>query len=209
MNLNERNESIKEFFNSKADEYDSVHLKMMENKKAITESLNDNITNILDLGAGTGLELIPLLEKFPNAKVTVIDRSEHMLENLKKREFSNEIKIICGDFFEVDFGNSYDAVISSAALHHFNEIDKQRLYGKIYESLREGGQFINSDRIVNTQAEQDSLMREYEVNPNLYPHMDTPLAIENERRILKEVGFKNIEIRNLDDERYKLITTIK
>jgi len=209
MDLTERNNSIKDFFDSKADEYDAVHLQMMENKSAITEQLEDKISNILDLGAGTGLELIPLFNKFPNAKVTVIDRSNHMLDNLRKREFSNKIEIICGDFFEIDFGNNYDAVISSAALHHFNETDKKRLYIKIYECLKSGGQFINSDRIVDTQEEQDKLMKEYEENSKLHPHMDTPLASENEKRLLKEVGFKNIKINDLDDDRYKLLTCIK
>lgn len=57
----------------------------------------------MDLGAGTGLELIHIFELFPNARVTVIGINENMLEELKKRDFSNFVKIICGDFFEVDF----------------------------------------------------------------------------------------------------------
>jgi len=155
MDLNERNDIITDFFDRKADEYDNTHLLMMDNKNVITENLNADAVNILDLGAGTGLELIPLFEKFPNAVVTVVDRSEHMLENLKKRDFSEKVKIICGDFFDVDFESEYDAVISSAALHHFNEEDKKRLYEKIYNCLKIGGQFINSDRILDTQEEQD------------------------------------------------------
>ena len=209
MDLKERNNSIKDFFNSKADDYDEVHLKMMANKNVITEKLNKDTKSVLDLGAGTGLELIPLFEKFPDANITVIDRSEQMLEKLKTRDFKDKIQIVCGDFFDVDFGNNYDAVISSAALHHFNEKDKKRLYAKIFESLKSNGQFINSDRIVDTQEEQDTLMREFEKNSNLHPHMETPLFFETEIRILKEVGFKNINISNLEDERYKLLMAIR
>jgi len=52
-------------------------------------------------------------------------------------------------------------------------------------------------------------MKEYQDNPNLHPHMDTPLAVHNEKRLLEEVGFKNIEINNLDDVRYKLSIATK
>lgn len=210
MNLKDRNDSMKEFFNEKIDGYDELHLQMMENKTAITNLLNDNnIERILDLGAGTGLELIPLFEKFPSIKVTVIDISDNMLNELKKRDFTSKVEFVCGDFFTVDFGNDYDAIISSAALHHFNEQDKKILYTKIYESLRDGGQFINSDRFVNSQEEQDTLMREFEENPNHWPHMDTPLTIENETRILQEIGFEDIKVQVLADERYKLLSATK
>ena len=213
MDLKERNQGMKDFFDGKANDYDdnkqSSHLKKRKNKSAIIEELKNNIETVLDLGAGTGLELIPLFEKFPNTKVTAIDISDNMLEELKGRSFANKVKTICGDFFELDFGCNYDAVISSAALHHFNEKDKKELYTKIYECLKNDGQFINSDRFVDTQEEQDRLMKEYEETPNLYPHMDTPLTTENEKRILNEIGFKNIKIGNLEDERYKLLIATK
>lgn len=205
MNLNNRNMEMKTFFNEKVDGYDDIHLQMMDNKSKITGLLKEDTKRILDLGAGTGLELIPLFERFSSIDITVIDISENMLEELEKRDFAKSIKKICGDFFTVEFGNEYDAIISSAALHHFNEEDKFILYSKIYESLKDGGQFINSDRIVDTIEEQDRLMNEYIENPNLYKHMDTPLAVESEKRILEKVGFMNIYFINLDDEKYKVL----
>lgn len=205
MNLKERNDNMREFFNSKIEEYDEIHLQMMKNKNKITELLNDEASKVLDLGAGTGLELIQFFKRFPKADVTVIDITENMLEELKKREFAKNVKTICGDFFKVDFGKEYDAIISSAALHHFNREDKLLLYKKIYKSLKNGGQFINSDRYAKSIEEENKLMNEYVENPNLYKHMDTPLAIDTELEILKEVGFKNINFINLDDEKYKVM----
>jgi len=205
MNLKERNDNMREFFNSKIEEYDEIHLQMMKNKNKITELLNDETSKVLDLGAGTGLELIQFFKRFPKADVTVIDITENMLEELKKREFAKNVKTICGDFFKVDFGKEYDAIISSAALHHFNREDKLLLYKKIYKSLKNGGQFINSDRYAKSIEEENKLMNEYVENPNLYKHMDTPLAIDTELEILKEVGFKNINFINLDDEKYKVM----
>ena len=80
MNLYERNQKQRSFFNEKIDTYDDVHSTFMETKKTIADNLDKDTIEILDLGAGTGLELIHVFELFPNAKVKVIDISEKMLE---------------------------------------------------------------------------------------------------------------------------------
>ena len=124
MDINYNAEKNKIFFDNKIDEYDKTHEAFMKTKNELTKNLDDNVNNILDLGAGTGLELIELYKKHPAVKVTAIDISTKMLERLKERDFSSNVKTICGNFFTVDFGNNYDAVISTSALHHFLMKDK-------------------------------------------------------------------------------------
>ena len=55
MNLEQRNKEIKEFFTKKINDYDKVHLTMMDTKNVLTSSLDKNTKKILDLGVGTGL----------------------------------------------------------------------------------------------------------------------------------------------------------
>ncbi len=206
MNLRERNLNSKEFFARKVDGYDKVHEKLLDTKKVVTDSLDQETLKVLDLGAGTGLELIYLFEKFPDARVTAIDITKEMLDEIRKRDFADKVTIVCGDFFEVDFGSSYDAVISTSALHHFSKEDKERLYKKVYDSLKENGQFINSDRVVNTQEEENDFHEFFKENFNIVPHCDTPLCVANEKEILENVGFKNIEIIDSStNDDYKLI----
>lgn len=209
MNLYDRNQKQRSFFYEKIDTYDEVHLTYMETKKMLAESLDTNTKKVLDLGAGTGLELIHLFELFPNADVTVIDITENMLEELNKRSFANHVKTICGDFFEVDFGNEYDAVISTSALHHFKEEEKIILYKKILDCLKRNGQFINCDKIALSQEIQDKQLYELETNIENHKHIDTPLTIENERKILSIVGFDQISTTNVDKEDYCLIKARK
>ena len=137
MNLYERNQKQRNFFNEKIESYDQVHETYMETKRMLAQNLDKDKKKILDLGAGTGLELIYLFEKYPNANAVVIDISENMLEELSKRDFAKRVTTICGDFFEVDFGKDYDAVISTSALHHFKPEEKEILYKKIFECLKE------------------------------------------------------------------------
>lgn len=169
----------------------------------------ENIQKILDLGAGTGLELIELFKRFPNVNVTAIDISEKMLERLKERDFSDKVKTICGNFFDVDFDDNYDAVISTSALHHFLIVDKGKLYKKVYDSLKKGGVFSNSDKIVETNQEEKAAVKFYNENINKKPHIDTPLSIEHEIEILEKVGFKNISISNVEKENYRLFKAHK
>ena len=209
MNLKERNQKVRGFFNEEIDTYDDVHSEFMETKKVLGDSLDKDAKKVLDLGAGTGLELFHLFEIHPNVSVTVIDITENMLEKLKTRSFSNKVTTICGDFFEVDFGENYDAVISTSALHHFKYEEKEILYRKIYECLKEGGQFLNSDLIALTEEEQNERLYKLENNFDEYKHIDIPLTVENEIRILKEVGFKDIQKEDVDRDNYKLIKVRK
>ena len=165
MNLKDRNNKVREFFNEKIDSYDDVHSSYMDTKAELGDNLDKDVKNILDLGGGTGLELIHLFELYPDAHVTVIDITENMVKKLKTRDFADKVTAICADFFEVDFGKDYDAVISTSALHHFKKEEKVILYKKIYDCLKEGGKFLNSDFIAETEEiEKEQL---YELRDSL------------------------------------------
>lgn len=209
MNLYERNQKIRNFFNEKIDTYDDTHEVFMETKKALADSLDKDAKRILDLGAGTGLELIHLFELFPEAEVIVIDITENMLEKLKTRSFANSVTTICGDFFEVDFGDNYDAVISTSALHHFKKEEKENLYKKIYNCLKENGQFINCDKIALTKEIEKYQVDELDHNIDNHKHIDIPLTVEHEKEVLKRVGFIDIKASNVNIEDYSLIKARK
>ena len=209
MDLKFNAEKNREFFNRKIDEYDQTHQKFMETKNEIEKNLPENTSKVLDLGVGTGLELIEIFKKHPEISVTGIDISEKMIEKLMERDFSSKVKTICGNFFEVDFGSNYDVVISTSALHHFLKDDKLVLYKKIYNSLKDGGEFINSDKIVETDAEEKAAIDYYNAYINEKPHIDTPLSIDHEIEILKEAGFKDISVSRVDRDNYRLFKARK
>lgn len=208
MELKRRNDSLRSFFNEKADIYDGVHAELMDAKDALVDSVPSDAKRILDIGVGTGLELIGLFERIPDACVTGIDMCENMLAILKKRRFADRVNIIQGDFFEVEFGVGYDAVISSAALHHFAAEDKLRLYRKIFDSLRSGGMFINSDCIANTDDEEREALEAYR-RADVSEHVDTPLARDKEEALLREAGFEVVSVTDLANPLFKLIIARK
>ena len=79
----------------------------------------------------------------------------------------------------------------------------------MYNSLKDGGIFLNADKIVNTNQEEFSAIEYYNNNVNIKPHIDTPLSIEHEIELLKNVGFKNITVFKVDKEDYRLFKVYK
>ena len=209
MDLNKRANEMNEFFNRVVDiDYDEKHLKLIEAKERIIDFLPKNMKNVIDLGTGTGLQLIKLYKEYPNVHTTAIDISDGMLKKLEERHISDNITIVNKSFFDYDFGNNIDAVISSQALHHFESNDKLTLYKKVYECLKKDGVFVNEDYFAEDEETEKQLFEDYY---NLVrgegKHYDTPLTIDHEIEILKEVGFSNIEKCITDN--YKILIAKK
>ncbi|MBE6634477.1 MAG: methyltransferase domain-containing protein [Ruminococcaceae bacterium] len=202
MDLKQRVQSMHDFFNERVDGYDEKHAPLMQSKKQLINALPQGVCRVLDLGAGTGLELFYLFERFPNAAVTAIDVSDLMLERLKSRPFGNRVDCRLGDFFELPFGDNYDAVISTSALHHFTPADKLRLFEKILRALRPGGIFVNSDYYAESAEAQEASFIELEENPNNRSHIDTPLTLSAERSLLEQAGFVDLSQTPVADQHY-------
>ena len=209
MDLKARTENMRQFFNRKIDTYDEVHEKFLETKALLASSLPEGTKKVLDLGVGTGLELTYLFERFPEAEVTGIDVSEEMIEALKCKSFGSKVTCILGDFFETVFGSGYDAAISTSALHHFDIESKIRLYKKVYDSLREGGMFINSDYISKTDEEEENVFEWYRLEHENRPHIDTPLTSEHEKEALLAAGFREVTVSPTALDNYRLFVAVK
>jgi tRNA (cmo5U34)-methyltransferase len=117
--------------------------------------------SVLDLGAGTGLYSGTLQAVFPNAKFTLLDLAPEMLEKAKARfeEMGKLPRILLGDYVEADFEGSYDLIISALSIHHLEDADKERLYQRIYSSLKPGGMFVNADQVLGATTELEKLYR--------------------------------------------------
>ena len=92
---------------------------------AIAEAIKEK-PNILDVGAGTGLFSSFMLRKFPEAKLTLIDISEKMLEVAKQRfKYYRDFKYIVDDYYHYDYTEKYDMIISALSIHHLMDEQKK------------------------------------------------------------------------------------
>jgi len=103
-----------------------------------------NCTNVLDVGCGTGLLSLKLLQK-ADYSITGIDISEEMLaifkDKIKKLGLGQEIDCRLMDIDSLNFkNNTFDVAVSSVVLHHLK--DKLKALKKIYKLLKPGGVFV-------------------------------------------------------------------
>jgi tRNA (cmo5U34)-methyltransferase len=146
-------EHIRQAFNKFAQDYDSqreyVIPQMREYYGAAVWAMEIRSTKpaILDVGAGTGLMSAFLLEKFPDAHLTLMDISENMLDMARKRFVSRPgTEYVVCDYSLSELGGPYDLVCSALSIHHLEPGDKRRLFGRIFMALKPGGMFVNADQ---------------------------------------------------------------
>jgi len=205
------NERVKTQFNSLSSEYDANRRRLIPAFDAFYQAGIDFLAfpgdapSALDVGAGTGIFSARLLERYPNADVTLLDFSDNMLD-LAREKFSGNprVSFILGDYSEADLGAAqYDIVISALSLHHLDPDGKRAFFAALWRALRSGGEFVNADLVkradpeVNTRF--DTLWTGFvrgNIEDNAYfdrflasKNVDDPSTIEEQLSWLKECGF--------------------
>ena len=198
-------EKMADFFAARVQGYDEHMLKNVqgcrEGYTEMTKRLPDGIESLLDLGCGTGLELDEIFKRFPTLRVTGIDLTSEMLDELHRKHPDKDLTLICDDYFTADFtGAPFDAVVSFESLHHFTKEKKQALYQRIFDALMPDGIYIECDYMAKDDAEEDALFaecarlrREQGLDPEAFYHFDTPCTVENQKKMLNGVGFAHVD----------------
>jgi ubiquinone/menaquinone biosynthesis C-methylase UbiE len=125
--------------------------------------------DILDLGAGYGALAQFLLNHFSNAKAVCQDGSDAMAKLGRKRMecFKGRFKYAVCDFSKPGWSRkikgSFDAVVSSIAIHNVRSPDIIRsIYKETFSLLKSGGCFLNFDRMTPSQKDQLAWLKEAE-----------------------------------------------
>jgi len=122
-----------------------------EGETALLEQVPRDARRILDLGTGDGRLLALLQGDRPDALGVGLDVSEPMLGAARKRFTGDRrVELIEHDLAErLPTVGSFDAVVSSFAIHHLEHQRKRSLYGEILELLEPGGVFANLEHVAS------------------------------------------------------------
>lgn len=120
---------------------------------------SENVIEVLDLGAGTGLFSEHVFKKYPHAKSTLCDLAPKMLDVARERfrKYPEQFEYLVKDYRELNSENRYDLVISSLSIHHLEDEEKRRLFKQVYRALKDSGVFINVDQIKGPTPEMQEL----------------------------------------------------
>ena len=201
-------EEMGEFFNRRAEGYEAHMVKVGFDDETYKRAVmplpqGDTPFKILDLGSGTGLELQYLFERIPNAQVTCIDLSEQMLAILAEhyQERKQQLEIISASYLTWDYPDAaYDYIISVNTMHHFDQTEKTKLYGKIRRSLKPGGMYIESDFMVDQammeqfQARYKRIIMDLPIQASGHYHIDIPFTVDVQKKLLLKAGFSEVKV---------------
>ncbi len=169
---------------------------------------------ILDLGAGNGNATARILKRYPQAQIQLLDASEDMLHVAKSRFRRFEgLTFTQGMMQDLQpRPDSTDLVIACFSLHHLQAVDKQQVFQKVRELLREDGCFSYADLFVDrTSPEHEGFIEhwkayvldhgtteDWQYLHDHYFRYDHPNSIDDQVKWLDEAGFSQIEISVFD-----------
>ena len=212
----DRIESIKNHFEEEAEEFDKNILKLIPYYIEMIDALvlsipfdKEKQIKVMDLGCGTGTISYQLRNTFPNSHISCLDIAENMIK-MAQLKLGENVEYYTSDFYEYKFNDKYDVIISSLALHHLeNDEDKKMFYGKIYNALTDNGVFYNADMVLGSNSYlQDLYMLKWKTFMGKsvpldeienkwiekYNAEDRPTGLMNHIDMMKETGFKNIDV---------------
>ncbi|HEX7594030.1 MAG TPA: class I SAM-dependent methyltransferase [Anaerolineae bacterium] len=121
---------------------------------------------ILDLGCGAGSLSLRALRHSPNTRVLAVDANPILLaigQHVAK-ETTDHIQFLQVDIRQADWWAAYegtfDLVLSATALHWLSAAHLAQSYRSIYQVLKPGGWFLNSDHIASDHPETQSRYRQ-------------------------------------------------
>ncbi|MDR3364156.1 MAG: class I SAM-dependent methyltransferase [Clostridiales Family XIII bacterium] len=205
---------VKKHFDEHAEKYDRYRRMMIPRFDDFYETgirmlrTEARAPRVLDLGAGTGLYSSFLLKRYPAASITLLDFSEDMLAQARKR-FDGNPNITCtvGEYSASPLEENYDIVLSALSIHHLGGAEKAALCQKIYAALNDGGEFVNADQIISPDPgvetwhkEQwvafirESGMAEEELEKAAARmRLDTPSTVGDQLKWLADAGFAAVD----------------
>lgn len=167
-----------------------------EGEAVLLEEVPETVKRVLDLGTGDGRLLALLKIQRPSVESVAIDFSPTMLEAVKNRfQDDSTVQIIDHNLDETlpELG-SFDAIISSFAIHHLSHHRKHSLYVEIFNLLQPGGVFCNLEHVASpTVRLHEKFLEAIGVTPSQDDPSNQLLDVETQLKWLRNTGFEDVD----------------
>lgn len=162
----------------------------------LLEEIPTDAGRVLDLGSGDGHLLDLVLRARPKATGVALDFSPLMLERLRSRfAGSQAVEIVAHDLSDpLPMLGTFDAVVSSFAIHHLDHERKKQLYGEIGQVLGEGGVFCNLEHVASASAYGHArFLAAMGTAPEEEDPSNKLLDVDTQLEWLREIGLADVD----------------
>ena len=168
----------------------------IEGEAVLLEHVPKTVKRVLDLGTGDGRLLALLKIDRPHIQSVAVDFSPTMLEAARTR-FADDstVEVITHNLDEPlpELG-SFDAVVSSFAIHHLTHNRKCSLYTEIFHLLEPGGIFCNLEHVASpTPALHEHFLQAIGRTVEEDDPSNKLLDVETQLGWLPEIGFTDVD----------------
>ncbi len=146
----------------------AMHHNGLQRATEVIEKLDaSSVSNLLDIGGGSGVYSITFARDNPNLKATVLDLPS--VVPLTRRYIDDaglnlRINVRAGDFHKDKFGNGFDLVFLSAICHMNNIEENKRLLEKSFSALKSGGRVVIQDFILDEDRTKPKIAAIFALN---------------------------------------------
>jgi tRNA (cmo5U34)-methyltransferase len=165
-------------------------------ESVLIDEIPASVSRVLDLGSGDGRLLDLVLHARPKAEGVALDFSPPMLERLQRRfAGSSRVTVVAHDLDDpLPPLGTFDAVVSSFAIHHLVHQRKRQLYAEVRGILDEGGVFANLEHVSSASAYGHARFLEA---MGTAPEDEDPsnklLDLQTQLEWLRELGFLDVD----------------
>ena len=143
--------------------------QILDDMMAAAPFAKDAAITVLDVGGGNGRVTDAVLRAFPNAKVTLQDFSQPMLDQAKQRFAARggQVSYVLVDLTEAGWekkvGGPFDLAVSGIAIHNLVDMPAmEAVYKAVCAVMKPGGCFLDCDhfgRVGGVEAHKEAFRR--------------------------------------------------
>jgi tRNA (cmo5U34)-methyltransferase len=168
-----------------------------EGEAALLEHLPSPTRHVLDLGSGDGRLLALVRLAHPESEAVAVDFSPTMLDRLRMRfDVASRVTIVAHDM-ELPlplFPDTFDAIVSSFAIHHLSDDRKRALYEEIFVRLRPGGALLNLEHVASpTAALHEQFLRALDISRGDEDPSNKLMDLNVQLGWLRDIGFVDVD----------------
>ncbi|CBA16033.1 methyltransferase domain-containing protein [Xanthomonas albilineans] len=172
----------------------------------------DRPIRVLDVAAGHGLFGIAFAQRFRQAEVSFLDWDNVLdvaRENAQAAKVAERARFLPGNAFDLDYGSGYDVILLTNFLHHFDEVDGERILAKTRDALNDDGMVITFEFIADEERSSPPLAATFSMMMLGTTPAGESYTYSDLERMFRHAGFGHVELKSIPPALLKVVVSRK